>query len=65
MQDGTPPDDQSPLLVGGYSSGSDFCLTHGTVNVRPQLSRQMRSATTMAKHGRSLDRRTIRKFARE
>jgi hypothetical protein len=27
MQDGTPPDEQSPLLAGGYSSGSEFCLT--------------------------------------
>jgi hypothetical protein len=27
MQDGTPPDEQSPLLAGGYSSGSESYLT--------------------------------------
>lgn len=27
MQDGTPPDEQGPLLAGGYFSRSESCLT--------------------------------------
>jgi hypothetical protein len=27
MQDGTPPDEQSPLSAGGYFPGLKICLT--------------------------------------